>query len=126
MIGAQTARADLAVASRCWLALLTSLIDANTQTFRPEFRQYLRENLHVFDEFCTRSRALWDSGRRAYGARTIVESMRYHSDISETGSTWKLNNHFIPDMARLFVLLNPACEGLFQFRGSERRVRLES
>ena len=42
-------------------------------------------------------------GRKRYSARTIVECIRWDTDIKDTEKTFKINDHYTPGMARLFM-----------------------
>jgi len=42
--------------------------------------------------------------RKRYSARTIIEVLRWHSDLAEPkGSLFKLSNNMTPGMARLWM-----------------------
>jgi hypothetical protein len=84
--------------------------------FRPGFPGWLRENGAIFVAFEAIALSLWALGTRRYGARQIVESLRYHSQLRETVGTFKLNDHKTPDLVRLFLIRHPECHGLFQIR----------
>jgi hypothetical protein len=90
--------------------------------YRDDFIPWLQENAHVFIEF--QRRALQVSRfRDHYSARTIVEVMRHESTIGQLSGDYKINDHATPDMARLFVGLNPDHADLFEFRREKRQER---
>lgn len=83
--------------------------------FRPDFAGWLGENWSVYQEF--ERRALQISRfRKHYSARTIVEVMRHDSLIAEQNGEFKINGNFVPDMAKLSMLLNPSLSGFFEIR----------
>ena len=44
-----------------------------------------------------------ETGRKHYSARTIVELLRWQTDLKDSDKTFKINDHFTPGMARLFM-----------------------
>lgn len=61
-------------------------------------------------------------GRGRYGARAIVELVRWHVDV-ELGGDFKLRNDYTPFLARLFALAHPAHAELFAFREQRSKNR---
>lgn len=84
--------------------------------FTDDFLAYLPENLHVYEAFEREAKKVVARGFRHYSARTIIEVLRHHSALAESGSAYKLNDHNTPYLARLFCLLNPKEAHLFEFR----------
>lgn len=98
-----------------------SIISKNPDSFQPGFDVWLEENHHVYQDFEHRALSV-ARHRHHYSARTIVEVMRHDSVISESSGVFKLNNRFIPDLGRLFMLKNPIHDGMFETRQSDRRA----
>lgn len=98
--------------------LRTALIfvDCKPECFRSDFKEWLTENFHVYVEFDQRASKLWSAGRTHFGARSIWETMRYDSAIGELNSEWKLNDHFPPCCARLWMMLHPQAADFFETR----------
>lgn len=92
------------------------LVANNPGVFPVRFAQYLPSNLHVYDSFEHNALMVVSRGFKHYSARTIVEFMRHHTALAESGTVWKLNNLHIPYLARLFTLRYPQHAGLFDFR----------
>ena len=93
----------------------------NQEKFRPDFAVWLAENWHVFEYFQRSANTVWSHGWKHYSARTIWEVMRHRSAVREiSNEPWKLNDHRVPDVARLYLLLNADKAGLFELR--ERRA----
>lgn len=85
--------------------------------FTAEFLEYLPDNLHVYRAFERESMRVATRGFKHYSARTIIEVLRHHSALEESGcGVWKLNDHSTPYLARLFALLHPEWRDLFEFR----------
>lgn len=83
--------------------------------FRDDFIPWLEANPNLYAEF--EMLALSVAGkRRHYGARAIVEVMRFNSAIRERDGIFKINGNYVPCMARLFALRNPNHADLFEFR----------
>lgn len=100
--------------------LALRLIEANAAKFRDDFGAWLYDNFHIYREFERRANRLWQAGRRHYSARTIMEVVRFETDLREANaesSEWKINNNIIPDCARLYTLIFRSKESLFEFRG---------
>lgn len=97
----------------------------HSERFTPDFLAYLPENLHVYDAFEREALKVARRGFKHYSARTIIEVLRHHSALEESGGAWKLNNDNTPYLARLFGLMNPALECLFEFREAKAVKRAE-
>lgn len=86
--------------------------------FRDGFLTWLANpsNFAVWLGFERLADEVWDKGRRHYSARTIGETLRFHSDLQDTTPGVKLNDHSWPDLARLYMLVHPGREGFFDLR----------
>lgn len=94
-------------------------IDRAPHEFRPDFKAWLVDNWQLFEEF-ERLALRIAQHRKHYGARSIVEKMRYDTTIAEKDRAFKINGNFVPPMARLFAMMNPDHEQLFEFREQKR------
>ena len=65
---------------------------------------------------------LIQSGRKHYSSRTIVEYLRHQTLVREATGVFKINDHAIPDLARLWQLHYPKRERFFEFRQCVRRA----
>ncbi len=79
-----------------------TLFDA-PKTLQQRFLEFHRANPHVFEAFARAARSLKEGGRQRYGAKCIVERMRFHSGIVTEGGPFKLNNSFVSRLARLLL-----------------------
>lgn len=84
-----------------------TLFDHSPGTLQGRFERFHRENPQVFEVFVKAARSLKASGRKRYGAKAIVEHMRFHVPLGTVGEPWKLNNSFTSRYARLLVETYP-------------------
>lgn len=98
------------------------LLQAHAGKFRQEFPAWLEENGHVWARFCTETDKV-RSRRAHYSARTIIEFLRHESSLREADEDFKLNNNHAPDLARLYLLVNPDAEGFFTTRIQDHSER---
>lgn len=105
---------------------VTDMVSLMSHLFRKDFRGWLIDNWPIYQEFERRSNALWARGRKHYSARTIMEAIRFDTDLREKSNDMalKVNNNFIPDCSRLYVLLHPGREGFFERRSGQSAVRV--
>ena len=99
------------------LELARAAVLLNPTRFRPEFYDWLKDNYAIFEYFEQAAIKTWNAGHKHFGARTIVEVMRYRTALREIGNgEWKLNDNKTPDMSRLFTILHPEMSGFFEQR----------
>lgn len=93
--------------------------------FRKDFMDWLSANWHVWLAFEYQADRIWDSGRRRYSARTIGEFLRHMSNIREAPNQhgWKLNDHYWPDLSRLYAAVHPERSEFFERRLQPLSVR---
>jgi hypothetical protein len=93
------------------------VIEQNRGQFTDAFVDWIKVNYHVFGQFCKHAKALIKAGRKHYGAKTIIELVRYHTDIRQKGDeAFKVNNNYTSYLARLCMLVYPETDGLFDLR----------
>ena len=81
--------------------------------FPDGFPEWLRANHGIYSAFVRSSLTMCRAGRAHYSARTIVEKMRWDTDLSETNSRFKISNNMIPGMARLAMQQYQELDGFF-------------
>lgn len=96
--------------------MILEVVSCKPAMFRHDFYLWLQDNWHIWKAFEAEAARTWSRGRRHYSARTICEYLRHETALSEHAGEWKINGNAVPDLARLFVLLNPD-KPLFEFRG---------
>lgn len=67
------------------------------------FWRWLNANRHIYTEFEKRALAMAKTGRKRYSARTIVEVMRWETDLQDSDKQFRINDHYTPGMARYFL-----------------------
>lgn len=95
-------------------------VECKPDQFRVDFAAWLEANWPIWERFCGIADAVWNTGRRHYSARTIVEVMRHETALSEQGGMFKINNNFAPDLARLYVMHRPERVAFFETKTDAR------
>lgn len=105
--------------------VLKNIIASHSDEFNTEYINgssifsWLRNNWVLWKEFEQRALKIAKSKKR-YSARTIIESIRWETDIGETNSYYKINNNRVPELPRLFMYKHPQYS-LFEQRKSQKR-----
>ena len=102
-------------------------IHENLDRFRSDFPVWFSRNHAIWRRFEQEANFLWINGRRHYSARTIIEFIRHETNVRQLDTDFKINNSYVPDLARLYGLLHPE-RTLFECRvmsgtGARRRIR---
>jgi len=105
--------------------LTFTVVDGHPERFRADFKAWLEKNYPVWIAFEHEANRVWDRGRRHYSARTIGEYLRHESAMREQPNEhgFKLNDHWWPDLARLYMLMYPEREGFFERRAGPQTLR---
>lgn len=90
-----------------------------TRDLDKDFWQYHTENPEVFQLFLRFARQAKRAGMKRYGAKSIVERIRWHIAIETNDPEYKLNNNYTSRYARLLEREYPEFEGFF----IKRRIR---
>jgi len=94
-----------------------NLVEENKDLFTKDFIKWIPNNLHIFAEFCARSHALKKSGRKRYGAKSIMETIRFDTYLREKPDyEFKINNNYTAYLARLAIIAYNDLDGFFEFR----------
>ncbi len=84
------------------------------------FKQYHQDNPEIYEAFKRITFNLIDKGRQYYGAKGIIEVIRYHTITASKSSAitndFKINNNYAPDYARKFMDDYPQYFGFFKTR----------
>lgn len=102
-------------------------VHENRDRFRSDFPVWLAKNESVWKRFEQEANFLWINGRRHYSARTIIEFIRHETAVRQVDGDFKINNSYVPDLARLYSVLHPD-RPLFECRvmsgqAARRRIR---
>lgn len=93
--------------------------------FRHDFAPWLAENWHIWLAFEREANRVWMMGRHHYAARRIIEWLRHETALREVEpSEFKINDHFTPDLARLYLTFYPERAGFFELRQADSDVRV--
>src|SRR6185437_6901071 len=87
------------------------------ERFRADFPGWLERNMHLWECFEREANLVWAAGRRHYSSRTLWEVMRHETGLRDTAGDFKVNNNYAPDVARLYLVLNPDRKDFFETRG---------
>lgn len=80
-----------------------------------KFLAYHKANPDVWKVFETAAKRLINSGIKHYGAKAIMEYVRFHETI-ERKAEFDLDNRFTSYYARAFIRKHPEHSGFFEFR----------
>lgn len=82
-----------------------------------KWKVFHAENPHVYRKFREYAIRIKNRGKDKYSAWTIVNVIRWESDLAETqGSPFLISNDFIALYARLLVYQHPEFEGFFDLK----------
>lgn len=79
-------------------------IDASLRAGLPaEFREWLRLNWPIWDEFVKLADLMRNRGRAYYSARAVLHVLRWHRHLQDpTDEDFKINNRWSAPMARTY------------------------
>ena len=81
------------------------------------FWPWYSENRHIWDAFKVKALRMALLGRKRYSARTIIETIRWDTEIRDSEVHFKINNNYVPGLARLFMhTYGDRCPGFFDIR----------
>ena len=88
------------------------------------FQEYHQENPDIYQAFKKITFQLIDNGRTYYGAKGIIEVIRYDRIIGavsyatedQDSLEFKINNNYAPDYARKFMVDYPLYNNFFKLR----------
>ncbi len=92
-----------------------------TRSIREAFEAFNAKNPHVYVAIVTVSRQLRRAGFQRLGMKALFERLRWEYAMRTRGETWKLNNNFTSEYARLVMQREPDLDGLFETRSLIRR-----
>ena len=83
---------------------------------REAFLRFHAENPHVYEWLRKQALALRRRGRTHYSARTLIHAFRFHTAMTTTDQTFKINDHVSPWYARMLMEREPELGGFFEKR----------
>lgn len=87
------------------------------------FKDFHRDNPHVYERFREHARQMRAAGWGRYSARTIFEVMRWNENLRTRGDAFKVNDDHIPIYARLLIYHHPEFADFFELRKVRSRGR---
>lgn len=87
--------------------------------FREGFCGWLHDNWGVWARFEFEANKVRERGRVRYSSRTIGEYIRHSTSLREKKPTFKCDDKWWPDCARLYLSLHPEAAGFFELRGRQ-------
>lgn len=81
-----------------------------------KFVDFHLKNPHVYEAFTKLANQMRQTGKKQYGARTIVEIIRWQIDLKTTDNVFRFNNDFSPLYARLLMAADPNFVDFFELR----------
>jgi hypothetical protein len=96
--------------------MTSGLFDGYPPIVLERFKEWHRQNPHIYAEFRRLAYSMLKTGRQRYSARTIVEVMRWHYDLKTTGDVFEINGDFVPIYARLLIHNHPEFSAFFELR----------
>jgi hypothetical protein len=82
------------------------------------FFSFHQQNPKVYRLFSKYAYQLKRSGQTQYGAKAIMERIRWHLAVETTGEDFKLNNNFTSCYARLLMTRNQRFKSFFEVRST--------
>jgi hypothetical protein len=98
------------------LLIALDKVNQNSRLFRNDFSNWLKNNWQIWMRFQDEANKVWDHGRRHYSARTLVEFIRHETFLRQTNLNFKINNSYVPDIGRLYGILNEDRADFFECR----------
>lgn len=77
-----------------------------------------KENPHVWDLFQRFTFEAINAGYDHYSTNSVIERIRWHSEIETRGDKFKINNNHAPYYARYFHHMYPQHDGFFRTRNA--------
>jgi len=90
--------------------------------YSENFMSWLGKNPDIWQGFVNKTLiAKRHSHKGRFGARAILEMLRWDTMISDTDKMFKINNTYCADLSRLVMACTPELEGYFETRNSTIR-----
>lgn len=85
-------------------------------TIDERFRRFLANHPEVYEEFCRIARQLLVRGIDHYGAKAIMEVIRFERAMSGQGELLNVNNNYTSRLARKLMAEDERFNGFFETR----------
>lgn len=87
-----------------------TLFETAKSNLQKAFDAFDADNPQIWREFRDMAFRLIDNGYKHYGAKSIIEAIRFHRSVQTTEGPFKLNNNYTAYYARKFMNLYPQHE----------------
>ena len=81
-----------------------------------KFEDFHTKNPHVYELVKHFTKQVINAGHKHYGIQTILERIRWHTMVENSGDPFKVNNNHGRYYARKFMQDHPEHEGFFRTR----------
>ena len=81
-----------------------------------QFKSYHRSHPWIWKEFYALACEMAATGRKRYGAKSIMEVLRWNYEKANPNKDFKINNNFAAYYARLCIAHDPKFETFFELR----------
>ena len=81
-----------------------------------KFEDFHTKNPHVYELVKHFTKQVINAGHKHYGIQTILERIRWHTMVENSGDPFKVNNNHGRYYARKFMEDHPEHEGFFRTR----------
>ena len=84
---------------------------------KTKFQEFHAKNPEIYGKFAHYAFKILKAGRSRYGAKSIMERVRWHFDLNaKDGDGFKCNNNYTAHYARMLEQRHPIFEGFFNKR----------
>lgn len=80
------------------------------------FKAYHQKRPDIYKAFIQKTFQMFRTGRKHYSHWTIMNVIRWHFDLENSETTFKVNNNFFACYARLAIFHHPELADFFQLR----------
>lgn len=95
---------------------MSSIFAGYNQADIDAFRKYHADNKWIWAEFRRFAEQMLTSGRTEYGAKSIMERIRWEFELNNPGKEFKINNDFTALYARTLAYNDRRFRDFFEFR----------
>lgn len=100
-------------------ARVQNVVHASGYDYSDDFLSWLRKNPAIWQGFANKALMAHSGGHKhRFGAKALIEILRWESFVADADKTFKINNNCAPDLARLLMACKPEMKGYFKIRGS--------
>jgi len=92
------------------------LADRRLLSIQERFEEWLDQNPHIYSLFKRYAEELRHTGRHRYGAKSIIERVRWHVATQTVGEPFKINNNYTSRLARKLIDEDATFEDFFELR----------